>query len=102
MNPLDRKLSAIFRTLAKSPHGTVMRERASSDFRQVRPRVGESGPGTLFDELFRDVSAAPEAQRKLVTPEADEIVRDLRDRGFVETATWLFGWWQGSFSEMQL
>src|SRR5437016_1989099 len=102
MNPLDRKLSSIFKALAKSQERTPKRERAGSDFRQIRLHISEPGPGAILDELYRDISAAPGERRKLIASEAAGVVQDLRDRGFVDTASWLFARWQVSLAELGL
>lgn len=100
MNELDRDLVSIFKTLAKRPVHNARQERAVSDFRHIRMRLGDPSLCCLLDQCVQDVVVEPEKRRKLQGAEVAEVVRKALELGFAELATWLFIWWRAFLAEL--
>jgi hypothetical protein len=94
MNPLDRKLTTVFKALLKGPAEGSKRERAGKDFREVRSRVVDAELGQTLDGLFAKFSVPPAERVKPDAAVVFEIVGALRDRGFVSAPALLFKHWR--------
>ena len=91
---LDRKLSGVFKALLKGSQDGGKEEKARKDFGAVCERVVDatfSGDLKRLFDAFR-VHAAQRMRRD--AEESLACVLDLRDRGFVETASILFFEWR--------
>jgi hypothetical protein len=100
MNLSDRKLVSVFKVLAKRPTDSAKQERARAEFREMRTRVDDSRLCGILDECVQELSMEPEKRRKLQWMEAAEVIREVRDAGLAESATWLFTWWRSLLVEM--
>jgi hypothetical protein len=99
---LDRKLASVFKTLSKAPLDQPSREKVDKQFRAVRDRVLDQGFAKKIEGLFQDLCRPPAHRRKPDAEEVLENVRNLRDRGFVETAALLFVTWREILSGLKL
>jgi hypothetical protein len=91
---LDRKLTAVFKALLKGPLDGAKGDKARKDFGAVRERVIDAVFGKRLEGLFDDFSRPAAQRRQREAEESLVCVRELRDRGFVETAALLFIAWR--------
>lgn len=93
MNPLDRKLTSVLKTLLTGAAEGAKRDKANKDFRDLRSRVVDSDLGRILDQLFGSFSA-PAGRAKPDVGEVFKIIMALRERGFVEAPAFLFFQWR--------
>jgi len=94
MNPLDRKLTTVFKTLTNRSSLDTKPQNALKDFRELRSRVVDSDLLQTLDGLVANFSAAPTEQTKPAAPEAFKVIMELRQRGYVEAPALLFLHWR--------
>ena len=99
---LDRKVTAVFKGLLKGPVDRAKREKAEKDFRAVRDRIMEAPFGNILDTLFKDFSQPVEQRRQRNAEESLAVVREFRERAFVEAAALLFVNWRGMLASVGL
>ena len=90
MNPLDRKLAAVFKALNKGAQDEHRKQKTSKEFGQIRGRVVDESLGKRLELLFSEFSRPPAQRRRLEVAESQTIIRDLLNRSFVETSALLF------------
>lgn len=92
VNPLDKKLSSILKSLAKSKDLTS-RAKAEKDYVHVRSRIGDDWLRSVIAELVRTFGE-PASGRPTPSPEHGRgIITDLRNREFTSTSSFLFQSW---------
>ena len=102
MLPWDRKLASVFKSLLKGSLDEAKGNKTRKDFGKVRERVVDAEFGKTLEWLFDELSRPP-AQRRQRDAEASlGCVRELRGRGFMETAALLFVAWQEVLSRVSL
>jgi len=94
LNQLDRKLSAVLKSLSKGVKDASAREKVSIDFQSVRSRVVDAAFGQILDYLFKSFSTPPEQRIKPDQAKAVTVICALCDREFVSSAAFLFTGWR--------
>ena len=82
MNPLDRKLAAVFKALNKGAQDEHKKQKASKEFGQIRGRIVDEALGKRLELLFSEFSRLTGGRRTLEAAELQEIIRDFLKRGF--------------------
>src|SRR5439155_13308855 len=90
MNPLDRKLAAVFKLFNKGTPDEQKRQKAGKEFGQIRGRVVDQALGKCLELLFSEFARPASQQRQIDAAESQEVIRDLLKQGFVETSALLF------------
>lgn len=90
---LDRKLSSIFRVLLNGPLDDTRAEKVQKDFGAVSKRMMDVSFRETLGGLFDDFSQPAVQRRRRDAAESFACVLQVRDRGFVQTASRLFVAW---------
>src|ERR1041385_2155381 len=99
---LDRKFASVFKALLKASPEVATGDKQAKEFRALRVRVVDDELGKTLDGLFQDFARPATQRRTLDVGEASELVRAMRDRGFVATSSQLFISWREVFASLTL
>lgn len=93
-NPVDRKLVTVFKVLFKGTSDSSKREKVGKEFRELRNRMLDAELGRLLDGLIAELSDPQSSRSRPNTDQAAKTLGELRARGLVESAAFLFLKWR--------
>jgi hypothetical protein len=101
-NVIDCKLVVVFKALLKGASEGPKREKAVKKFHELRSRVVDIEFGRLLDGLFAEFSTPPTGRANPSAEQAAKTLGELRARGFVEVAGFLFRQWRDVMAAQKL